>query len=135
MGSHSLSHYPHFPSANRKTRSPSRFFIAKFRSKCQNPCLEAQPTGLLLLVQSQCSTSQHDNTTISHVKKRDFCQIRDYGFFETQMPEQIPTEKKRATRRTRFVEISPRSEESPIGRWRVGIILKVAVETIWKRGI
>ncbi|GFV45286.1 hypothetical protein TNCV_521771 [Trichonephila clavipes] len=44
MGSHSLSYYPHFPTANRKTRSSSRFFTVKFSSKCQDPCLEALPT-------------------------------------------------------------------------------------------
>ncbi|GFV66205.1 hypothetical protein TNCV_355851 [Trichonephila clavipes] len=40
---------------------------------------------------------------------------------------------KRATRKTRFIEISSRFEEPSIGRWRIQIILKIAVETIWKR--
>ncbi|GFW36565.1 hypothetical protein TNCV_1955651 [Trichonephila clavipes] len=65
------SHYPHFPTAIKK------LFLSdsslQNSSRCQDPCIEAPPTGLLPLVQSQCFTSQHENTTISHAEK-DFCQ-------------------------------------------------------------
>ncbi|GFX78824.1 hypothetical protein TNCV_1919571 [Trichonephila clavipes] len=56
-------------------------------SRCQDPCLEAPPTGLLPLVQSQCFTSQRENTMIVDAEKILLPEV-----LKTQMPEQIPAD-------------------------------------------
>ncbi|GFU80342.1 hypothetical protein TNCV_3521171 [Trichonephila clavipes] len=49
---HMGSHYPRFSTANRKTRSSTQNLTENF-PRCQDPCLEAPPTGLPPLVQLQ----------------------------------------------------------------------------------